>query len=101
MAFLVLTQDEQDEILVDYLRAQERDLFTHGINVERFEAILTTQIADADWEAKLIGLRDEGMSRIREVQGIIDATVPQLPSQARIDVALAAIKARETASQTG
>lgn len=100
MAFLILTKEEQDEILVDYMRAQERDLFSHQINMQRFETILAMQIEEG-WREKVKGLRDEAASCMSEVQGIIDATALQLPSQTRIDVALAAIKVREAASRTG
>ena len=96
MAFEILTEDEQDETIVNFMVAQERDLHSHNISIDRFDAILLLDIS-TEFRARIEGLWGETFSRIEEVQAIIDATVTlvQLPSQARIDAALARIKIRE------
>lgn len=94
MAYQVLTQDDMDETIVDYMKATERDLHCHLINVERYDAILLLDITP-DHRSNIEGRRTETLSRIEEVQAIFDATVPQMPSRARIDGALVRIKARE------
>ena len=83
-----------DDIIVDYMKATERDLHCHLINVERYDAILAGTMG-ADHRSNIEGRRTETLSRIEEVQAIFDATVPQMPSRGRIDGALVRIKARE------
>ena len=94
MAYQVLTQDDQDEIIVDYMKATERDLHCHLINVERYDVILAGTMG-ADHRANIEGRLEETRSRIEEVQAIFDATVSQMPDRTRIDAALVRIKARE------
>ena len=92
-----LSLDERDDMLVATLQAQERDLFTHIINLERFEAIaaagtaspFTTRIAE---EIPVV------RSRIAEVSAIIAALEPQMPPKERADAAAARLKAREAAA---
>jgi len=38
----ILTQEEQDEIVVSYLHSQERDEYCHEINLNRFNEMLAT-----------------------------------------------------------
>ena len=94
MAYQVLTQEDQDEIIVDYMKATERDLHCHLINVERYDVILAGATG-AEHRSDIEGRRTEALSRIEEVQAISNATVAQLPTRARIDLALARIKIRE------
>ncbi len=42
MAYTVLTQDEQDDILIQFMQAQERDHFAHTINEARYTQMLKT-----------------------------------------------------------
>ena len=83
-----------DDIIVDYMKATERDLHCHLINIERYDVILLLDITP-EHRANIEGRRTETLSRIEEVQAIFDATVPQMPNRARIDGALVRIKARE------
>ena len=93
-----LSLDERDDMLVATMQAQERDLFMHTINLERFEAIIaaeaspfTTRIAE---EIPIL------KSRIAEVSVIIAALEPQMPPKARADMSAARLKAREAAATT-
>jgi hypothetical protein len=80
MAYQVLTQDEQDEIVVQFLHAQERDHFCHTINQQRYAEMLKTLTKGDPFAARIQGLHDETVSRLTEVSAIIDQTVPQLPA---------------------
>ena len=87
-----------DDIIVDYMKATERDLHCHLINVERYDVILAGTMG-AEHRSNIEGRLEETLSRIEEVQAISDATVVQLPTRGRIDSALARIKIREERSR--
>lgn len=94
MPYEVLTQEEQDEIMVGFLLSQERDEFCHSLNLERYEKMLA-DIPEGPWRKRIIKLRDETVGRLAEVRSILEATRAQLPPRGRIEGALARIKARE------
>lgn len=111
MAYVVLTPDEQDEIIVQTLKAQEHDHFCHTMNVQRYTDILTSFPAVPDAEATL-PLREGDPFHVRiakllrteqaaldQVTVIVDKTARQLPSQARIDAARQRLTARESAQR--
>lgn len=87
--FNILTQDEQDNIVVDFHAAQERDLFTHTINLARYQSMLGT-LPDTPFKNRIQQLHDETVSRLEEVNAIIVATKPQLPTPTKIQSILAA-----------
>ncbi len=86
--YQLLTPDEQDDIIAGFLLAQERDLYSHTINKQRFESMLAT-LPDGTWKKRVQELKDQTDSRLNEVQTIIEATKAQLPSQLRLDAAKA------------
>jgi hypothetical protein len=94
MEYTILSQDEQDEIIVAYLMAQERDAFCHNLNLERFERMIPS-VAEGPWKERITHLRDETKQRLSEVQSLIEATRGQLPPADRINKARARIAARE------
>ena len=94
MVYDVLSQEEQDEIVVSFMLAQERDQFCHNLNRTRYELMLTT-LAEGKWKQRVAELRAETLSRLGEVDSIIAATKPQLPDVARVAAAKARIKAKE------
>lgn len=91
MAYLVLTQDEQDDMIVQTLLAQERDHFAHTLNQERYAEILKSRPADDPFAVRVQQLHDETVSRLAEVNAIVDALTPQLPDAGRIVAAVARI----------
>jgi hypothetical protein len=98
--FLLLSQEERDEMLAATLLAQERDLFMHKANKERFQRILANG-ARGEFRQRIQQLRDETDQRISEVTQIIEALKPELPPVARLRAAAERIKAREEAARGG
>ncbi len=91
MGYQILTEDEQDDIKVSFLRSQERDKYCHEINKERAATMLLT-LPDGEVKAKITKFHADTISRLVEVDSIIAATLPQMPSQERIDAAIARLK---------
>lgn len=95
MEYEVLSQDERDEIVVDFMRAQERDHFAHSINKERYAGLLE-DLPEGEFKERVRGLAAETDSRLAEVEAIITRTRPQLPAKAARDAALSRMMARES-----
>ena len=93
--YRLLTQEEQDEIIAMYLKSQERDLFTHRLNLQRFEAMLPSLPA-GEFKQRIQQLRNETIDRIAEVEAIIEKTLPQAPPVERMRAAIARAEQRET-----
>ena len=91
--FKVLTEEEQDEIIVEFLEAQERDLFSHTINLDRFERMLR-KLPNGPWRERIEELKRQTQERLMEVASIIEATLPQLPPPERIRAAKQRLLAR-------
>lgn len=87
MAYQVLTKDQQDEILVQFLEAQERDHFCHTINAERYQNILSANPPKV-FADRIQGLLNETNTRLVEVEHIITQTNAQIVSQ-NVDIAAA------------
>ena len=96
--FKLLSQQEQDEMLAVTLLAQERDLYAHLLNLDRFNEMLQTLPA-GEFRDRITQLRDETQSRIAEVSSIIEALEPQLPPPARLATAKARLEQREQQAQ--
>jgi len=84
--YQVLNQDEQDEIIVSFMLSQERDKFCHDLNLARYDAMLES-LSDGKWKDRIVVLRAETLERLAEVNSIIQATKPQLPTAERIEAA--------------
>ena len=93
--FKVLTQEEMDDALVEFFEAQERDLFLHTINLERFERMLQT-LPEGPWKGRIVELKRQTEERKEEVESIIDATLPQLPPLDRIQAAKQRLSAKRS-----
>jgi hypothetical protein len=91
----ILTQEEQDEIVVSYLHSQERDEYCHEINLNRFNEMLATLPAGKHKD-RITQLRDQTQERLGEVQSIIAATKKQLPSAERLQAAKQKLAAKKT-----
>lgn len=93
MAFKTLTLDEQNDAIVSTFYANELDLFSHTANKSRFELILQGTLS-AEFRTRIEKLLSDTNVRIAEVQAILDATIPQLPSDTEISASMARIRAR-------
>jgi hypothetical protein len=96
MPYKILSQDEQDEIIVSFMQAQERDEFTHKINLERFDRMLEN-LPEGEWRSRVAKLRTDTAQRLEEVRSIIAATEPQLPPDERVQKAKTRLDSRQTA----
>jgi hypothetical protein len=94
MEYKTLTQEERDDLIVSFYQSQERDLFLHQINKERYEEILKTA-KEGDFRAKIERLLLETESRIANVSQIVQATEKQLPNEVQIKNSLDRIRAKE------
>ena len=94
MQYEVLSQEDQDDIIVAFMLAQERDEFCHSINLERFDKILQ-DLPEGPWRDRITQLRDETKQRLIEVRSIIEATKGQLPPTPRLQAAISRIRAKE------
>jgi ferritin-like metal-binding protein YciE len=95
MAYKTLSIEEQHDLIVRTYYGNEADLFSHMTNKERFESILATA-TDPEWRARIQNLLDDTNKRIMEVQSILEATDPQLPSDVEIAASMARIKERDS-----
>lgn len=94
ITYQLLTQDEQDDMLAQTLLAQERDLFMHTVNRERYQAIIEDQQTPAEFLERVITLRNETDGRLAEVGAIVRALNLQLPPPERLEAARTRILAR-------
>ncbi|MBA7557137.1 hypothetical protein ES705_49871 [subsurface metagenome] len=84
--YLVLSQDEQDDIIVSFMLGQERDKYCHELNLQRYTEMLKTLEA-GEWRDRVSKLKSETVSRLAEVNSIINVTKPQMPPLERITAA--------------
>ena len=94
MAYKTLSIEEQNDLIVRTYYGNESDLFSHLANKARFEAILATA-TDPEWRARIQNLLDDTNKRIMEVQSILAATDPQLPSDVEIAASMTRIRQRD------
>lgn len=83
MAYQVFSQDEQDDIIVSFMRAQERDKFCHELNIERYTKILQAA-PSGEWHNRVSKLKAETEQRLAETNSIIEATSGQMPPPERV-----------------
>jgi len=100
MAYQLLTQDEQDDITVAFMLSQERDKYCHEVNKARYVTMLSA-LEDGDFKVRITKLHAETAGRLAEVNSIIAATVPEMPTQARIDASMVRIAAKAVATSGG
>ncbi len=97
VAITIVEDDEQDDLLAETLLAQETDLVTHRMNLMRFETMLSNGIANG--RPYIVMLSLQTLDRIATVTATIEALTPQLPSAARMNSAVARVKARRDAAR--
>lgn len=75
MEYKRLKDAEKDEILNDFLLAQERDHHCHTINAERYRKILgDSSLPDGEFKERVKKLLLETLERLREIELIIKHT---------------------------
>ena len=84
--YQVLSQDEQDDIIVSFMHGQERDKYCHELNLQRYTEMLKTLEA-GKWRDQVLKLQEETNSRLAEVNSIIDVTKAQMPTPEHIAAA--------------
>jgi hypothetical protein len=94
--YKLLTDDEKDEIMAAFIHAQERDLYCHTLGLERYNEILKN-VAEGPWKKRIQALQREVILRLAEVESIITATTPQLPSSERLAAAKDRLAAKNAA----
>ncbi|MBA7571863.1 hypothetical protein ES708_13632 [subsurface metagenome] len=92
MEYQILSQEEQDDIIVSFMLGQERDKYCHELNLQRYTEMLKTLKA-GEWRDRVSKLEGETVSRLAEVNSIIGVTTPQMPSPERITAAKQRIEA--------
>ena len=94
----LLTDDEADEILAELLYVQERDLFSHRTNRERYISLLADESIkqSPQFVSRLQNLLEQTDARILEVESIRNAIKPQLPDRTRLLSAYARVKDRNS-----
>lgn len=80
MAFSALTKHEQHVAVFNHFVATETDVYIHGLNAQRYEAMLASGKLSPKFSERIRGLLNETHERLAEVTAIRDATLPQLPS---------------------
>ena len=91
--YQVLSQDEQDDIVVGFMLSQERDKFCHELNLGRYESMLPG-LPDGEWKERVTQLRSETANRLVEVNSIIEASINKLPPPERLELARQRLQAR-------
>lgn len=96
IVYQCLTVEEQHEMLLNTLIAQEHDHYTHCINQERFETILADSSLDmfSDFAFRIQQLLADTIIRRREVELILRALWVQLPSQEDMRTAMERLKGK-------
>ena len=93
--FKTLTAEEQEEMLVNTLKAQELDLYMHTMNKERFQDMITALPDGNDFKTKLQSEIVVIDSRLVEVNTTIASLEKQIPVELDIAVVMTRIKNKE------
>ena len=94
--FKTLTVAEQEEMLVNTLKAQEMDLYLHTLNKERFEDMVLT-LPEGSLKAKLQIEITVIESRLVEVGTTIESLEKQMPVGIDVPAVLVRLKEKEDA----
>ena len=100
MDYLTLSEEEKNEVIVRFYKAQEMDHFVHSLNKERYEQMLPT-LPEGDFKNNVQKLLNETNSRLDEVNVILEKTRPQLPVKTDLDATVQTIKAQEGVARGG
>jgi hypothetical protein len=95
----VMTQDEKDDTIVEFLAAQEHDGYCHELNIERYTAMLPS-LPDGPWKDRISNLLAQEQARKEEVDSIIVATESQMPTGQRLTDAKSRLSAKKAAQSS-
>lgn len=88
MAYKVLSEEEQDNIIVAFYLEQERDHYCHTISLARYDAMLPDIPDGSELKEQIKELRGQTLQRIDAVERYMAAAERQLPpTQERITAA--------------
>lgn len=82
MEYQVLSQDEQDDIVVSFMLSQERDKYCHELNLQRYTGMLE-KLEPGKWRDQVLKLQADTVSRLAEINSIIEASKGQMPPAGR------------------
>ena len=99
MEYKVLTQDEIDDIEVNFLLTQERDHYCHTSSLVRLKAMLQS-LPEGEIKKHYQQLHDDTTSRLAEVSAIITASQMRMPSKERLQASITRIRAAAAAPKT-
>jgi len=95
----LMSQDEKDDVIVGFMRAQEQDLYCLRVNLDRYTIMLTADFKDAEWRRQIAELLAQTTTRMIQVESIVQATTQQMPSKERVDASMQRLRAREAQQQ--
>lgn len=93
--YKLLSQEERDEIIANTLKAQERDIFTYQLNIDRYSALLEDENLDPEYKAKLETLLESENREKNRTESIYTATLAQAPTQAKLESAITRLESKE------
>jgi len=100
--YKLLTDDDKDEIMAQFLLAQERDIYCHEVNVVRFEKMIAKlkerddfdEIKNKQFYKLLERNTSDTKDRIVEIEAIIECSDKDMPSIERMKKAMERVKAK-------
>ena len=94
--YFTLSDEDQHDMIVQTLYAQERDLHAHILNQHRYTHMLK-ELSPGPFADRIAQLLEETTARIAEVQCILTHTRSQLPADTNA-IQAALVRMRGTAS---
>jgi hypothetical protein len=95
MEYKLLSDDEKDEIIAAFLKAQERDHYCYSINAERYATMLDDPLlTDMEFRARIEKLVITERAAQRQVEKIVEHSAAQLPTKEKLDAAFARLKVK-------
>jgi len=93
--YQVLSQEEQDDIIVSFMLSQEKDKFCLELNLNRYKDILSKGDGKGKWHDRVKELQAESIERLAEIDSIIEASMVQMPTPERVETAKQRIEAAQ------
>ena len=99
--YKVLTLEEQHDMLLNTLIAQERDHYMHCCNAERFRGMLDNALQgqETEFAQRIQKLHDDTLLRRHEVETIMHELLKQMPSEEHTSRAIQRLRLKEEDSK--
>lgn len=91
--YAVLTQAEQDDMVVATVHAQEQAHFQHALNVERYTAMVA-DMPEGPFKERITALLVTEQAAVSDHEQLLDKTVAQLPKGPALLEAVARVEAK-------